>query len=221
MPVGRPGEDCDARWPGAGDGSLRGHAHRSARGPRGRAGRRAAAGAASEDVQPRTGRRARQEPLALVRLRLAKALVGVAEANALAAESIAIERGVSTEQIAQAEALALHAAAYNGMPDPVFHLTARAMAIITGLAAIEPDPRAPKNDVLLDAALQTATGLQQLLQFRRDCTTATTAAQRKAATARLLNAQAELAKAADAVSGLLELAKITAASGRTGEPDLN
>jgi hypothetical protein len=162
-----------------------------------------------------------KEPLALVRLRLAKALVGVAEANALAAESIAIERGVSTEQIAQAEALALHAAAYNGMPDPVFHLTARAMAIITGLAAIEPDPRAPKNDVLLDAALQAATGLQQLLQFRRDCTTATTAAQREAATARLLNAQAELAKAADAVSGLLELAKITAASGRTGEPDLN
>jgi hypothetical protein len=162
-----------------------------------------------------------KEPLALVRLRLAKALVGVAEANALAAESIAIERGVSTEQIAQAEALALHAAAHNGMPDPVFHLTARAMAIITGLAAIEPDPRAPKNDVLLDAALQAATGLQQLLQFRRDCTTATSAAQREAATARLLNAQAELANAADAVSGLLELAKITAASGRTGEPDLN
>jgi hypothetical protein len=162
-----------------------------------------------------------KEPLALVRLRLAKALVGVAEANALAAESIAIERGVSTEQIAQAEALALHAAAHNGMPDPVFHLTARAMAIITGLAAIEPDPRAPKNDVLLDAALQAATGLQQLLQFRRDCTTATSAAQREAATARLLNAQAELANAADAVSGLLALAKITAASGRTGEPDLN
>ena len=67
-----------------------------------------------------------QEPVALVRLRLAKALIGVAEANALAAESIAIERGVSTEEIAQTEALALHAAAFNGMPDPVFHLTARA-----------------------------------------------------------------------------------------------
>jgi len=68
-----------------------------------------------------------------------------------AAESIAIERGVGTEQIAQAEALALHAAAFNGMPDPVFHLAARAMAIVTGLAAVEPDPRAPDNDVLLDA----------------------------------------------------------------------
>ncbi len=45
-----------------------------------------------------------KEPVALVRLRLAKALIGVAEANALAAESIAIERGVGTEQIAQTEA---------------------------------------------------------------------------------------------------------------------
>jgi hypothetical protein len=61
-----------------------------------------------------------KEPVALVRLRLAKALIGVAEANALAAESIAIERGVGTEEIAQSEALALHAAAFNGMPDPVF-----------------------------------------------------------------------------------------------------
>jgi len=58
-----------------------------------------------------------KEPVALVRLRLAKALIGVAEANALAAESIAIGRGVGTEEIAQTEALALHAAAFNGMPD--------------------------------------------------------------------------------------------------------
>jgi len=51
-----------------------------------------------------------------VRLRLAKALIGVAEANALADESIAIQRDVGTEQIAQAEALALHAAALTGCP---------------------------------------------------------------------------------------------------------
>jgi len=57
-----------------------------------------------------------KEKVALVRLRLAKALVGVAEANALATESIAIERGISSEEIAQTEALALHAAAFNGMP---------------------------------------------------------------------------------------------------------
>ncbi len=162
-----------------------------------------------------------KEKVALVRLRLAKALVGVPEVHALAAESIVIERGVTTEEIAQTEGLALHAAAFNGMPDPVFHLTARAMAIITGLAAIEPDPRAPENHLLLDAALQAATGLQQLLQFRGDCVSARTAADQKAARARLVNAGAELAKAAEAVAGLLELAKVNAAAGRTGKPDLN
>lgn len=103
------------------------------------------------------------------------------------------------------------------MPDPVFHLAARAMGIITGLAAIEPDPRAPNNDLLLDAALQAATALQQLLQFRRDCVSATSGAEQQVATARLLNAAAELKKAAETVSGLLELARMTAASGPTGK----
>jgi len=45
--------------------------------------------------------------------------------------------------------------------------------------------------------------------------------EREAATACLLNAEAELTKAARAVSGLLELAKVSAAAGRTGEADLN
>src|SRR6266436_3709267 len=76
-----------------------------------------------------------REKAALVRLRLSRALPG-------AAEALAIERGVATEQIA-AEGLALHAAAFTGMPDPVLHLAARAMGVVTGLAALEPDPRAP------------------------------------------------------------------------------
>jgi hypothetical protein len=162
-----------------------------------------------------------KEPVALVRLRLSKALLGAAETQALAAESIALERGVKTEDIGQAEGLALHAAAFNGMPDPVFQMTARAMGIITGLAAIEPDPRASATDAILDAALAAATGLQQLLQFRGDCVTATTKAEQEQATARLLNARTELTKAAEAITGLLELAELTAASGRTGKPDLN
>jgi hypothetical protein len=58
--------------------------------------------------------------VALVRLRLANALIGVAEANAHAAESIAIERGVNTQQIAQTEALALHAAASTRCPTRCF-----------------------------------------------------------------------------------------------------
>ena len=57
------------------------------------------------------------------------------------AESIAIERGIGIEQIAQTEALALHPAAFNGMPDPVFHLAARAMAIVAASPRSSPTPR--------------------------------------------------------------------------------
>ena len=162
-----------------------------------------------------------KEPVALVRLRLARALLGAAEASAVAAEAIAAERGIPTAQIAAAEGLALHAAAFNGMPDPVFHLAGRAMTIVTGLAAIEPDPRAPGRDVILDAALQAATGLQQLLSFRHACATATSPAEQQRATGTLLSAAAELGRAAEAACGLIELARLTAASGRTGTTDLS
>jgi len=156
-----------------------------------------------------------KEPVALVRLRLARALLGAAEANAVAAEAIAAERGTPSADIAAAEGLALHAAAFNGMPNPVFHLAGRAMTIVTGLAAIEPDPRAPSRDVILDAALQ------QLLSFRHACTTATSPAEQKRATDILLSAAVELGKAAEAAGGIIELARLTAASGRTGTTDLN
>ena len=161
-----------------------------------------------------------REKVALVRLRLSRALLGAAETQAMAAGALAIERGVATEQIA-AEGLALRAAAVNGMPDPVLHLAARAMGVVTGLAALEPDPRAPGADVLLDAVRQAAAGLQQLLAFRHDCTTVTTPAEQAAATARLTSAAAELGKAADALRGLIELAEMTGRSGRTGKTDLN
>ena len=107
------------------------------------------------------------------------------------------------------------------MPDPVLHLAARAMGVVTGLAALEPDPRAPGADVLLDAVRQAAAGLQQLLAFRHDCTTVTTPAEQAAATAGLTSAAAELGKAADALRGLIELAEMTGRSGRTGKTDLN
>ena len=64
------------------------------------------------------------------------------------------------------------------MPDPVLHLTARAMGVVTGLPRPGPGPRAPGAALLLDAALQAATGLQQLLAFSHDCTTVTTPAGR-------------------------------------------
>jgi len=75
--------------------------------------------------------------------------------------------------------------------------------------------------VILDAALQAATGLQQLLSFRHACTTATSPAEQQRATGTLLSAAAELGKAAEAADGLIELARLTAASGRTGTTDLN
>jgi len=162
-----------------------------------------------------------REKVALVRLRLSKALPGAAEAQVMAAGALAIEQGVATEQIAAAGGLALHAAACSGMPDPVLHLAARAMGVVTGLAALEPDPRAPGAGVLLDAALQAAAGLQQLLAFRHDCTTVTTPAEQAAATAGLTSAAAgltsaaaELGKAAEALHGLIELAEMTGRSGR-------
>jgi hypothetical protein len=160
------------------------------------------------------------DPVALVRLRLSKALLGAAEAQALMAESIALEHGVPTERIAEAERLALHAGAFNGIPDPVFHLTARAMGVVTGLAATEPDPAVPDQDIILDAALRAATGLARLLGFRSDCVTATTAADQARATAKLTEAAAELTLAAEAVAGLLELARMTQAAWGSGKQDL-
>jgi hypothetical protein len=162
-----------------------------------------------------------RKPRALNRLELAKALQGAAEANALAAKGIAIERGVDTEQIASSEALALHAGAYNGMPDPVFHLVERALGIVTGLAAVEPDPRAGENDILLDTALRTATALTQLLQARHGFTTAKTTAQRDATTAALISAGKELRHAAEEIDGFFKLAETSWAAGRRGRDDLN
>ena len=152
---------------------------------------------------------------------MSKALVGLAEANATAAKGIAIEREVSTEAIAGSEADALHAAALGGMPDPVFHLCERTMGIITGLAAVEPDPRAGTNDMLLDTALRAATGLQLLLQFRRDLVTAKTSAEREAATTRLTAAGEQLREAADQIAGFFELAEASWAAGRRGTSELN
>ena len=162
-----------------------------------------------------------REKVALVRLRLSRALPGAAGTQAMAAGALAIERGVATEQIAAAGGLVRPAAAFNGMPDPVLHLAARAMGVVTGLAAPGPGPRAPGAGVLLDAALQAATGLQQLLAFRHDCTTGTTPAEQAAATAGLTSATAGLTSAAaEALHGLIE-GEMTGRSGRTGKTDLN
>ncbi|MDQ6617932.1 MAG: hypothetical protein M3083_25105 [Actinomycetota bacterium] len=95
------------------------------------------------------------------------------------------------------------------------------MGIVTGLAAVEPDPAAADRDPILDAALEAAAALAKLLGFRRDCTTAESVGEQADAVAKLAESAAGLAGAADAVSGFLELAAMTAASGRKGKQDLN
>jgi hypothetical protein len=75
--------------------------------------------------------------------------------------------------------------------------------------------------VILDAVLQTATGLQQLLSFRHACTTAASPVDQQRATSTLLSAADELGKAAEAARGLIELARLTTASGCTGTTDLS
>jgi len=70
-------------------------------------------------------------------------------------------------------------------------------------------------------ALDAATALAKLLAFRRDRYTVATAAAQAQASAKLAESAAGLAKAADAVTDLLDLARNAAASSRKGEPDLN
>lgn len=73
----------------------------------------------------------------------------------------------------------------------------------------------------MDTALVAATALAKLLGFRRDFVEATTPTDQAKATAKLLEAGAELSKAADAVAGLVELARMMAALGRVAKQDLN
>ena len=162
-----------------------------------------------------------RKPRALNRLEMAKALVGVAEANAIAAKAMAIERAVETEEIANSEAFALHAAAFNGMPDPVFHLMERAMGMITALAQVEPDPRAGEDDLLLNIALIAATGLAKLLQARHGFTTANTDPEREAVTIALIEAGEQLRKAGEEIAAFFRLAEASWAAGRRGRSDLN
>jgi hypothetical protein len=163
-----------------------------------------------------------RKPKALNRLELSKALVGAAETHAIAAKAIALERGdISPEEIVGTESWALQAAAFNGMPDPVFHLAERAMCLIAALAQIEPDPRAAPDDLLLNTAMRAATGVAQLLQARHGFTTASTDSEREAVTCSLRDAEQALREAADHIVDFFKLADASWRAGRRGETDLN
>ena len=141
----------------------------------------------------------------------------------MAAGALAIERGVATGQIAAAGGLALPAAAFNGMPDPVLRLAARAMGVVTGLATLEPRPARPRRRRAPGTPpCGPPPACSSSLAFWHDCTTVITPAERAAATAGLTSAAAGLGKAAEALHGLIELARIAAGrSGRTGRADLS
>ena len=158
-----------------------------------------------------------RKPKALNRLELAKALLGVAEANATAAKGLAIERGVSTEAIAESELFALHAAAFNGMPNAMMHLMERMIGIISGLGQLEP----ADDDMLLDAARRAAAGLAGLSQWRITAARTSSGTERDEAVAQLKRAGEELQEAADAISGFFELAESSWAAGRRGNVDWN
>src|SRR5260370_31757302 len=63
-----------------------------------------------------------KEPVALVRLRLARPLLGAPDANPVAAQAVAPEPGIPAPQIASPEGPPLHAAPFHGLPHPVVHL---------------------------------------------------------------------------------------------------
>lgn len=129
-----------------------------------------------------------REPEALVRLRLAKALLGAAEAQALAAESVAIEDKVPTEAIAEAQ---------------------------RGGVARRGVQRHPGSG-LLPAGPGGGRGHQP------DGVTTAAAPGEQTQTIRALTAAAEqLAQASEKVTGLVELAGLTARAGRTGRADLS
>lgn len=157
----------------------------------------------------------------LVRVRLFKALLGAVEAQVLVAAAIATVGGVPSAKLVQTEGLALDAAMLNGIPDPMLHLQARAMSIVAGLGVLRPDPAAPGPDIALSIALGVAGGLANLLGFRSDSATATTNAGQARAAAKLEESATALTTAATAVTRLAELARLHAASGRTGKQDLN
>ena len=156
-----------------------------------------------------------KDPVALMRLRLAKALIGVAEANALAASRSRSSAASARSRSRRPRRWRCMRRRFNGMPDPVFHLDARVMAIV---AAVEPDPRASDNDVLLDACAASRNRARAAAALPRRARDGKQRRRARSGDRVLLNAEAELTKASEAVAGLLGLAKISAAAAAAPAP---
>lgn len=123
---------------------------------------------------------------------------------------------VETEAIADTEGYALEVAAPTGMPDPVFHLMERAMAIAHRAGTDRTGPTSRTRRPQLDAATVAATGLCKLLQARHGITTAHTPAERDAVTGTLVESERVLRRAAGDLAAFFKLAGASRAAGRQG-----
>ncbi|MEU4234323.1 hypothetical protein AB0F17_59460 [Nonomuraea sp. NPDC026600] len=140
---------------------------------------------------------------ALVRLRMCHALLGAAEAQALQAESEALEAGIDPEQVRAAHATAFVGASAHEGAGPLMLLQARAMSLVAMILQLEPDPRAVVSDAVLAASVKAAAGLAGLLHFRHE---AATGGDEAAAEKMLAEAAANLQTAAEEINALFEMA---------------
>ena len=148
----------------------------------------------------------------LTRLRLAHAVLGAVEAHVLRAQSAALEAGADSDEVSAASVAAFGGADAGEGVGPLWLLQARVMNTLAGLACLEPDPRAPGADAVLDAAKLATAGVGELIGFRR---AAATGADEDAALATLAHAAGHLRQALKNVEELLALVE-TLRRGRPG-----
>jgi hypothetical protein len=158
------------------------------------------------------------DPQALVRLRLAQAILGAAEAQMLFAEQRALEAGVSREEIAATAAAVFMGADATEGAEPLFLLQARVMSVFAGIAAMEPDPRGPAQDIVLDIASEACAGLAGLIAARRQLATGKDPEE---AVGKLAAASQLLEQATGRIDEVFGLADLTGRAGRGGRGDLN
>ncbi len=137
---------------------------------------------------------------ALVRLRLSYAVLGAVEAHMLRAQSAALEDGEPGEDVISAAGAAFGGADATQGTGPLWLLQARIMSTLAGLTCLEPDPRGPAKDAVLDAAALAAAASAGLIGFRR---AAASGADEDSALVGLAEAAANLRRALTEIDELL------------------
>ena len=154
-----------------------------------------------------------REKVALARLRLSRALPGAAATQAMAAEALAIEQGVATEQIAAAGGWRCPPPRSTGCRTRCCTRPPARWAWSPAWPRPNPARAPPAPACSRTPPCRPPPACSSSCPSGHACTTATSPAEQQDA--------AELGKAAEAACGLIELARLTAASGRTGRTDLS